>query len=213
MECASASSAGDQETRPARPRSVLKKTGMGRPVTSNCGARCRPSGQLGVLRLRVFLGFARRRCGRWRASGLPHHRNLTCQPDAPTAALEGRWDPTMRFFSSPAVLLLDGLGYLPMPSEDADALFRVISRRCRTGSVILTTNRNVASGETSSQTAPSPLSFSTSYSTRASCSSIPGDSYRLRAYHAQARRNRPKRDQKLAAPTHQRRGVSLADQP
>ena len=60
------------------------------------------------------------------------------------AALEGRWAPTMRFFSGPAVLIIDELGYLPMPSEDAASLFQVISRRYQKGSVILTTNRSVA---------------------------------------------------------------------
>ena len=35
------------------------------------------------------------------------------------AALEGRWAATMRFFSGPAVLIVDELGYLPMPAEDA----------------------------------------------------------------------------------------------
>ncbi len=43
------------------------------------------------------------------------------------AALEGRWAPTMRFFSGPKVLIIDELGYLPMPSEDAASLFQVIS--------------------------------------------------------------------------------------
>ena len=61
------------------------------------------------------------------------------------AALEGRWATTMRFFSGPGVLIIDELGYLPMPTEDAAALFQVISRRYQKGSVILTTNRNVAS--------------------------------------------------------------------
>ena len=45
------------------------------------------------------------------------------------AALEGRWAATMRFFSGPAVLIVDELGYLPMPAEDAASLFQVISRR------------------------------------------------------------------------------------
>ena len=51
----------------------------------------------------------------------------------------------MRFFSGPAVLIIDELGCLPMPSRYAAALFQVISRRYQQGSVILTTNRNVAS--------------------------------------------------------------------
>ncbi|MDH5616474.1 MAG: ATP-binding protein, partial [Acidimicrobiia bacterium] len=41
------------------------------------------------------------------------------------AALEGRWAATMRFFSGPSVLIVDELGYLPMPTEDAAALFQV----------------------------------------------------------------------------------------
>ena len=61
------------------------------------------------------------------------------------AALEGRWAPTMRFFSGPAVLIVDELGLLSMPAEDAAALFQVISRRYLKGSIILTTNRGVAS--------------------------------------------------------------------
>ena len=35
------------------------------------------------------------------------------------AALEGRWQTTMRFWAGPAVLIIDELGYLPMPGEAA----------------------------------------------------------------------------------------------
>ncbi len=38
------------------------------------------------------------------------------------AALEGRWATMMRFYSGPAVLIVDQLGYLGMPAEDAAAL-------------------------------------------------------------------------------------------
>jgi DNA replication protein DnaC len=53
----------------------------------------------------------------------------------------------MRFFNGPSVLVVDELGYLPMPAEDANALFQVISSRYLRGSIILTiltTNRGVA---------------------------------------------------------------------
>ena len=103
------------------------------------------------------------------------------------AALEGRWAPTMRFFSGPAVLIIDELGYLPMPSQDAAALFQVISRRYQKGSVILTgefvgcplgafrhqPTATSPPGETSSQTPPSPQPCSTGYYTKASCSPSP----------------------------------------
>jgi len=61
------------------------------------------------------------------------------------AAIEGRWQTTMRFWNGPAVLVVDELGYLPMPGEAASRLFQVISRRYEHGSVILTTNRGIAS--------------------------------------------------------------------
>jgi DNA replication protein DnaC len=50
----------------------------------------------------------------------------------------------MRLFSGPGVLIVDELGYLSMPTEDASALFQVIARRYLKGSVILATNRGVA---------------------------------------------------------------------
>jgi DNA replication protein DnaC len=60
------------------------------------------------------------------------------------AAIEGRWQTTMRFWNGPAALVIDELGYLPMPGEAASHLFQVISRRYQHGSVILTTNRGIA---------------------------------------------------------------------
>ena len=84
------------------------------------------------------------------------------------AAFEGKWAATMPFFSGPAVLIIDELGYLPMPAEDAAALFQVIARRYLKGSVILTTNQ--IRGVTSSPTPPSPPPCWTASYTRASCS-------------------------------------------
>ena len=43
------------------------------------------------------------------------------------AAIEARWATTMRCFASPAESIIDELGYLPMPTQDANALFQVIS--------------------------------------------------------------------------------------
>ena len=108
------------------------------------------------------------------------------------AALEGRWAPTMRFFSGPKVLIVDELGYLPMPSEDAAALFQVISRRYQKGSIILTTNRNVAAwGDIFSDTTIAAALLDRLLH-RSVVFTITGGSYRLRAYKAQARKQRPK---------------------
>jgi DNA replication protein DnaC len=51
---------------------------------------------------------------------------------------------TMRFWNGPQLLIIDELGYLPMPGEAASHLFQVIIRRYEHGSIILTTNRRIA---------------------------------------------------------------------
>ena len=61
------------------------------------------------------------------------------------AVLEGRWQTTMRFWNGPQLLLIDELGYLPLAAEAASQLFHVVSRRYEHGSIILTTNRGIAS--------------------------------------------------------------------
>jgi hypothetical protein len=68
------------------------------------------------------------------------------------AAIEGRWANTMRFFKGPTVLIIDELGYLPMPAEDANALSTEAS----------------LTGATSSPTPPSQQPSSTGSSTAAS---------------------------------------------
>jgi DNA replication protein DnaC len=39
------------------------------------------------------------------------------------AAIDGRWQTTMRFWNGPQLLVIDELGYLPMPGEAASHLF------------------------------------------------------------------------------------------
>jgi len=108
------------------------------------------------------------------------------------AALEGRWETTMRFFSGPAVLIVDELGYLPMPAEDAAALFQVIARRYLKGSVILTTNLGVASwGDIFTDTTIAAAMLDRLLH-KSVVINIDGDSYRLRSHQARARQRRPK---------------------
>ncbi|WP_409467361.1 ATP-binding protein [Streptomyces sp. HC307] len=45
------------------------------------------------------------------------------------AAIEGRWASVMRFFAGPRLLVIDELGYLPLPGDGASALFQVINQR------------------------------------------------------------------------------------
>jgi DNA replication protein DnaC len=61
------------------------------------------------------------------------------------AALEGRWATTMRFYAGPRLLIVDEVGYLPLPGEAAAALFQVVSQRYLRGSIALTTNLGIAS--------------------------------------------------------------------
>ena len=46
----------------------------------------------------------------------------------------------MRFFAGPTLLVIDKLGYLPLPAEAASALFQVINQRYLKTSIALTTN-------------------------------------------------------------------------
>ena len=51
------------------------------------------------------------------------------------AALEGRWATTMRSYAGPRLLIVDEVGYLPLPAEAAAALFQVVSQRYLKGSI------------------------------------------------------------------------------
>ena len=48
---------------------------------------------------------------------------------------------TMKAFTTPRLLIIDELGFLPVDRTGADLLFQVISNRYETGSVVITTNR------------------------------------------------------------------------
>ena len=100
------------------------------------------------------------------------------------AAIEGRWQTTMRFWAGPACLVIDELGYLPMPGEAASHLFQVISRRYEHGSVILTTNRGIAQwGEIFEDTTVAAAILDRLLH-HATVLQIDGDSYRMRGHRA-----------------------------
>lgn len=105
------------------------------------------------------------------------------------AAIEGRWATTMRFFSGPTVLIIDELGYLPMPAEDAAALFQVISRRYLKTPIILTTNRGVSQwGDIFDDTTVAAAMLDRLLH-RSVVINIDGDSYRLREHQARNRKH------------------------
>jgi DNA replication protein DnaC len=51
----------------------------------------------------------------------------------------------IRNYASPSLLVVDEVGYLPLPAEAAAALFQVVTQRYLRGSIILTTNLGIAS--------------------------------------------------------------------
>jgi len=48
---------------------------------------------------------------------------------------------TMKLLTSPRLLIIDELGYLPVDKQGAELLFQVISNRYECGSIVVTTNR------------------------------------------------------------------------
>ena len=100
------------------------------------------------------------------------------------AAIEGRWATTMRFFAGPTLLVIDELGYLPLPAEAASALFQVVSQRYLKTSIVITTNRGVAGwGEILGDTTVAAAMLDRLLH-RSVVLNLDGDSYRLRDHHA-----------------------------
>jgi DNA replication protein DnaC len=98
------------------------------------------------------------------------------------AVLEGRWATTMRFWNGPQLLIIDELGYLPMPGEAASHLFQVISRRYEHGSIVLTTNRGIADWGHIFEDTTVAAAILDRLLHHATVLSITGDSYRMRAH-------------------------------
>jgi DNA replication protein DnaC len=107
------------------------------------------------------------------------------------AALEGRWATTMRFFAGPRILIVDEVGYLPLPAEAASALFQVISQRYLKGSVVLTTNLGIASwGKVFGDDVMVASAMLDRLLHRSVVINIDGHSYRMRSHRARAETTR-----------------------
>ena len=100
------------------------------------------------------------------------------------AAIEGRWATTMRFFAGPTLLVIDELGYLPLPAEAASALFQVVSQRYLKTSIVITTNRAGSWGEILGDTTVAAAMLDRLH--RSIVVNLDGESYRLRDHHAAA---------------------------
>ena len=102
------------------------------------------------------------------------------------AAIEGRWATTMRFYAGPTLLVIDELGYLPLPGEAASALFQVVSQRYLKTSIVITTNRGVGAwGDILGDTTVAAAMLDRLLH-RSVVLNLDGDSYRLRDHQAAA---------------------------
>jgi len=102
------------------------------------------------------------------------------------AAIEGKWGTMMRFFAGPTLLVIDELGYLPLPAEAASALFQVINQRYLKTSIVITTNRPVGAwGEILGDTTVAAAMLDRLLH-RSVVVTLDGGSYRLRNHAAQS---------------------------
>ncbi|WP_443677278.1 ATP-binding protein [Mycobacterium sherrisii] len=102
------------------------------------------------------------------------------------AAIEGRWATTMRFYAGPTLLVIDELGYLPLPAEAASALFQVVPQRYLKTSIVITTNRGIGAwGEILGDTTVAAAMLDRLLH-RSVVINLDGESYRLRDHHAAA---------------------------
>ena len=107
------------------------------------------------------------------------------------AAIEGRWATTMRFFAGPRLLIVDEVGYLPMPAEGAAALFQVITQRYLKGAIALTTNLGIASWGKIFDDPMVAAAMLDRLLHRSVVFNIDGESYRMRTHRARAAKLRP----------------------
>ena len=106
------------------------------------------------------------------------------------AAIEGRWATTMRFYAGPTLLVIDELGYLPLPAEAASALFQVVAQRYLKTSIVITTNRGVAAWGDVLGDSTVAAAMLDRLLHRSVVMDLDGDSYRLREHHARTNKLR-----------------------
>ena len=102
------------------------------------------------------------------------------------AAIEGRWATTMRFFAGPRLLVIDEVGYLPLQSEAAAALFQVITQRYLKSSTVLTTNLGIASWGKIFDDPMVAAAMLDRLLHRSVVFNIDGESYRMRSHRARS---------------------------
>ncbi|MEJ2419774.1 MAG: IS21-like element helper ATPase IstB [Exilibacterium sp.] len=99
----------------------------------------------------------------------------------------------LRFYSQPAVLAIDEVGYLSYGNRHADLLFEVINRRYEKKSTIITTNKPFAQWGEVFPNAACVVSLIDRLIHHAEIISIDGDSYRMKEAKERTERRKQKR--------------------
>lgn len=124
------------------------------------------------------------------------------------AAMEGRWATMMRYYANCKLLIIDELGYLPLPAEAAAAVFQVVTQRYLKGSICLTTNLGIASwAKVFGEDQMVAAAMLDRLLHRSVVFNINGPSYRMRAHRARAEATR-KAVNSRSQPSHRNPGES-----
>jgi DNA replication protein DnaC len=89
-------------------------------------------------------------------------------------------------YAGPTLLVIDELGYLLLPADAAAALFQVVFQRHLKTSIVLTTNRGIASWGQVLGDDMLAAAMLVRLLDRSVVMHLDGDSYRLRSHHVGA---------------------------